>query len=135
MPEHVFRPRSARIARRRYADATYPRAQIGCRRFVERCVRSSAVSANKKPPKIGSFLNGGQGGIRTHGALAGSPHFECGAIDHSTTCPPAEILERATEGKVFARCAFQAGGARKIELAHVPNGSMFGEQTGLMDQP
>jgi hypothetical protein len=36
-------------------------------------------------------LTGGQGGIRTHGTLAGSPHFECGAIDHSTTCPPAVI--------------------------------------------
>src|ERR1700754_4271528 len=101
MPEHVFRPRSARIARRRYADATYPRAQIGCRRFVERCVRSSAVSANKKPPKIGGFFIGGQGGIRTHGALAGSPHFECGAIDHSTTCPPAVIREQVPQGKPF----------------------------------
>src|SRR5207302_1943504 len=42
---------------------------------------------------------GGQGGIRTHGALAGSPHFECGAIDHSTTCPPAVIREANAYGK------------------------------------
>lgn len=30
---------------------------------------------------------GGEGGIRTHGALAGTPHFECGAFDHSATSP------------------------------------------------
>ena len=26
---------------------------------------------------------GGEGGIRTHGTLASTPHFECGAFDHS----------------------------------------------------
>ena len=31
--------------------------------------------------------DGGEGGIRTHGTLTGTPHFECGAIDHSTTSP------------------------------------------------
>jgi hypothetical protein len=31
--------------------------------------------------------NGGQGGIRTHDTRKGTPHFECGAINHSTTCP------------------------------------------------
>ena len=30
---------------------------------------------------------GGEGGIRTHDTLAGMPHFECGAIDHSATSP------------------------------------------------
>src|SRR5689334_25063010 len=30
---------------------------------------------------------GGQGGIRTHETRQGTPHFECGAINHSTTCP------------------------------------------------
>jgi hypothetical protein len=29
------------------------------------------------------------------------PHFECGAIDHSTTCPPAVIREAASQGKSF----------------------------------
>lgn len=46
--------------------------------------------------------NGGQGGIRTHDTLAGMPHFECGAIDHSTTCPPAVIREVGLQGKVFS---------------------------------
>ncbi len=31
--------------------------------------------------------SGGQGEIRTHEPLARSPHFECGAFNHSTTCP------------------------------------------------
>jgi hypothetical protein len=45
---------------------------------------------------------GGQGGIRTHDTLAGMPHFECGAIDHSTTCPPAVIKKARRQGKVFS---------------------------------
>ena len=32
-------------------------------------------------------LIGGEGGIRTPGTLARTPHFECGAIDHSATSP------------------------------------------------
>jgi hypothetical protein len=32
---------------------------------------------------------GGEGGIRTPGTLASTPHFECGAIDHSATSPEA----------------------------------------------
>ena len=31
--------------------------------------------------------SGGQGGIRTHDTRKGTPHFECGAINRSTTCP------------------------------------------------
>lgn len=31
--------------------------------------------------------NGGEGGIRTPGTVARTPHFECGAIDHSATSP------------------------------------------------
>ncbi len=30
---------------------------------------------------------GGEGGIRTHGTVARTPHFECGAFDHSATSP------------------------------------------------
>ena len=30
---------------------------------------------------------GGEAGIRTLGTLAGTPHFECGAFDHSATSP------------------------------------------------
>ena len=31
--------------------------------------------------------NGGEGGIRTHGTLSGTPDFESGTIDHSATSP------------------------------------------------
>ena len=34
--------------------------------------------------------NGGEGGIRTHGGLATSPHFECGALDHYATSPSGD---------------------------------------------
>ena len=30
---------------------------------------------------------GGEGGIQTHGTVARTPHFECGAFDHSATSP------------------------------------------------
>lgn len=33
------------------------------------------------------MINGGEAGIRTLGTLAGTPHFECGAFDHSATSP------------------------------------------------
>src|SRR5687768_10611828 len=33
------------------------------------------------------WLIGGQGGIRTPGTVARTPHFECGAFNHSATCP------------------------------------------------
>ena len=32
-------------------------------------------------------LSGGEGGIRTPGGVAPTPHFECGAFDHSATSP------------------------------------------------
>ena len=36
--------------------------------------------------------NGGEGGIRTLGTVTGTPHFECGTIDHSATSPRGEPL-------------------------------------------
>ena len=39
------------------------------------------------PKGAGFFNDGGEGGIRTHGTLASTPHFECGAFDHSATSP------------------------------------------------
>ena len=38
-------------------------------------------------------ITGGQGGIRTLGTVARTPHFECGAFNHSTTCP-RRVIER-----------------------------------------
>ncbi len=56
--------------------------------------------------KDGEFGFGGQGGIRTHGTLARTPHFECGAFNHSTTCPPAVIWEQGRERKPFYMFSF-----------------------------
>ena len=39
------------------------------------------------PLPMKSVQNGGEGGIRTHGTVARTPHFECGAFDHSATSP------------------------------------------------
>ena len=35
----------------------------------------------------GHSSGGGRGGIRTHGALAGTPVFKTGALNHSATLP------------------------------------------------
>jgi hypothetical protein len=40
-----------------------------------------------------SLHNGGRGGIRTHGTLAGTPVFKTGALNHSATLPTVEIAE------------------------------------------
>ena len=37
--------------------------------------------------RLVALLAGGEGGIRTHGTVARTPHFECGAFDHSATSP------------------------------------------------
>jgi hypothetical protein len=51
-----------------------------------------AVERRASPAKRRSAKqDGGQGGIRTHDTRKGTPHFECGAINHSTTCPYPEI--------------------------------------------
>lgn len=37
------------------------------------------------------FRNGGRGGIRTHGTLAGTPVFKTGALNHSATLPTVAV--------------------------------------------
>src|SRR3954463_11361992 len=44
---------------------------------------------------IKSIGNGGEGGIRTPDALAGMPHFECGAFNRSATSPQGASMRRA----------------------------------------
>jgi hypothetical protein len=38
---------------------------------------------------------GGRGGIRTHGALAGTPVFKTGALNRSATLPSLELSDLA----------------------------------------
>jgi hypothetical protein len=46
----------------------------------------------KKRPVLNGTTFGGEGGIRTHGSLATSPHFECGALVHYATSPELNRL-------------------------------------------
>ena len=43
---------------------------------------------------------GGEAGIRTLGTLTGTPHFECGAFDHSATSPQRRGCRKRRPGKV-----------------------------------
>ncbi len=38
-------------------------------------------------------LYGGEGGIRTHETVAGSPVFKTGAFNHSTTSPGFAVIQ------------------------------------------
>lgn len=53
-----------------------------------------------------SSVSGGEGGIRTLGTVAGTPHFECGAFDHSATSPRGRPGGGETAGadRLEARC-------------------------------
>ena len=62
----------------------------GCRKLPcseQAALRKGSHSSayNRKPTKI--CATGGRGGIRTHGALAGTPVFKTGALNHSATLP------------------------------------------------
>ena len=54
---------------------------------------------------------GGEGGIRTHGTVARTPHFECGTIDHSATSP--EPTRRRTARSIYRNRAPQTRAARQ----------------------
>jgi hypothetical protein len=45
--------------------------------------------------------DGGEGGIRTHGTVAHTPHFECGAFDLSATSPRSENMQQNGAYPVF----------------------------------
>ncbi len=57
-------------------------------------------------------MDGGEGGIRTHGTRKGTPHFECGAFDHSATSPTRNgAPEGAGEGE-GRKLAMAPGGGK-----------------------
>src|SRR5262249_18227951 len=47
-------------------------------------------------------MRGGEGGIRTPGTVTRTPHFECGAFNHSATSPSLDIIKKL--GSVLLRC-------------------------------
>ncbi len=68
--------------------------------------------------------DGGEGGIRTPDTLAGMPHFECGAFDHSATSPipgsseGAEPNEPALVAQERGRSHLRTAGSPKAKLAY-----------------
>ncbi len=50
----------------------------------------------KKEP-LQALLNGGRGGIRTHGTLAGSTVFKTGPINHSGTLPSGSSAKSSSD--------------------------------------
>jgi hypothetical protein len=74
-----------------------------------RAKNASATSLGKEPEfnpqksnhhNINCLIRGGEGGIRTPGTLARTPHFECGAIDHSATSPgPSTTIHMSPAGR------------------------------------
>src|SRR5438128_8402804 len=75
----------ARKSRRRRSITALPLAALACYAAAEPAV--SHRTANRTPPSGASPKNHGQGGIRTHGTLAGTPVFETGRFNRSRTCP------------------------------------------------
>src|SRR6185312_1345087 len=75
---------TANIERANGRDSRNPKWGRKWGRIFGHCQELFGVNALAK-------ITGGQGGIRTHEPRKGSPHFECGAINHSTTCPCSKI--------------------------------------------
>ena len=73
-------------------------------------------------------MSGGEGGIRTPGTLARTPHFECGAIDHSATSPRRRFTNMRTfgSGRALARARLRAQALRRrVSVAHDLPGSVW----------
>ncbi len=52
------------------------------------------VKYQKSPAKLGRCEVCGEGGIRTPGTVASTPHFECDPFNHSGTSPLPELKGR-----------------------------------------
>ena len=77
----------------------------------ERIVPTRSESLRSRGP-IGlvSRAAGGEGGIRTHGTVARTPHFECGAFDHSATSPLEQAFADGSRLLVEKRAPSSASG-------------------------
>lgn len=53
---------------------------------MKRVVGTITLAQWRKPTEMHK-KNGGEIGIRTLGTVTGTPHFECGAFDHSAISP------------------------------------------------
>src|ERR1700676_5441178 len=60
--------------------------------------QTTAMLPNRKKRVLNpliSLKNGGRGGIRTHGTLAGTPVFKTGALNRSATLPSSKSSDLA----------------------------------------
>jgi hypothetical protein len=75
-----------------------------------------------------SFSWSGRGGIRTHGALTGTPDFESGTFDHSATLPSDRVEENS--GKM-------ENGKEAIETRKIDNrrGKLNGDRQFITKHP
>src|ERR1044071_7787669 len=71
------------LARRQKVIGSRP--ETGRQRESRRRIAATRVRALRSRGSRSDI--GGEGGIRTHGTVARTPHFECGAFDHSATSP------------------------------------------------
>ena len=95
-PIHIHRIRAygrcVRIVRFPWVDGD--RSSLRQSAWFERggaCQKNGRERLRSEGIRRKCWLDGGEGGIRTPGTLARTPHFECGAIDHSATSPGAAI--------------------------------------------
>ena len=71
---------------------------------------------------------GGEGGIRTHGTVARTPHFECGAFDHSATSPQG--VSRLPEGPAGSDAGRSNSGADGCQASPSAALAALGDLTG-----
>ena len=77
------------------ADGALPRHRTRTPR------RAGAARARAAPRRTeASIRSHGQGGIRTHGTLAGTPVFETGRFNRSRTCPTPRRVDGETGRRV-----------------------------------
>src|SRR5258706_15718241 len=83
------------------------------------------------PPEPEGLKGGGQGGIRTPGTVTRTPHFECGAFDHSATCPAqTQILKTARKRNVAVGPITLRRRAVRARTAHPVRVPEFAPESG-----
>ena len=117
----VLNPRSREVWRQTAGEREF-RASAG----LSQCggLRAKPVvigrfcSLASRAENVGRGRAGGEGGIRTPGTVARTPHFECGAIDHSATSPWSRRQLARSMGRYVSNAARRnKSGGGTIEIA------------------
>ena len=119
---------------RRPAPANPVQRRAVCRspqRGAARCLGSFSSAPGTAHRHRRDDVNGGEGGIRTHGTVARTPHFECGAFDHSATSPRSVVRRpEGPAGRRKARLADRIGLAKPLRAGATRKSGM-GSARGL----